>query len=62
MTKQQKEAYQDVEVLKKIIQKLKGKKFRLDCGCHVTFGCFLGNDITIRNGKEPEITCSLCGY
>ncbi|MCD4742615.1 MAG: hypothetical protein K8R67_09105 [Desulfobacteraceae bacterium] len=62
MTKQQKEAYQDVEVLKKIIQKLKGKKFRLDCGHHITFGYYLGSDITIRNGKEPEITCSLCGY
>ena len=62
MTKQQKEAYQDVEVLKKIIQKLKGKKFRLDCGHHITFGYHLGSDITIRNGKEPEITCSLCGY
>jgi len=62
MTKQQKEAYQDVEALRKIIQKLKGKKFRLDCGHHITFGYHLGSDITIRNGKEPEITCSLCGY
>ena len=62
MTKQQKEAYQDVEELKKIIQSLKGKKFKLDCGHHITFGHFLGNDITIRNGKEPKITCSLCGY
>ena len=62
MTKQQKEAYQDVAALKKIIQQLKGKKFRLDCGHHITFGSCLGNDITIRNGKIPEITCSLCGY
>ncbi len=23
---------------------------------------YLGNDITIRNGKSPVITCSLCGY
>lgn len=62
MTKQQKEAYQDVKVLKKIIQSLKGKKFQLDCGHYITFGHYLGNDITIRNGKTPEITCSLCGY
>lgn len=62
MTKQQKEAYQDVEALKTIIRNLKGRKFKLDCGCHVTLGCFLGNDITIRNGKEPVITCSQCGY
>ena len=62
MTKQQKEAYQDVDELKKIIRSLKGRKFRLDCGHHVTFGHFLANDITIRNDKEPVITCSLCGY
>ena len=62
MTKQKKEAYQDVEALKKIIQSLHGKKFKLDCHHHVTFGYHLGNDITIRNGKSPEITCSLCGY
>ncbi|WDP89025.1 MAG: hypothetical protein HUN04_04475 [Desulfobacter sp.] len=62
MTKQQKEAYQDVEELKKIIRSLKGRKFRLDCGHHVTFGHFLGNDLTIRNDKEPVIICSLCGY
>jgi hypothetical protein len=62
MTKQQKEAYQDVEALRKIIQSLEGQKFRLDCGHHTTFCHFLGNDIIIRNGKNPEITCSLCGY
>ena len=62
MTRQQKEAYQNVEELKKIIQNLKGKKFKLDCGHYMTFGYHLGNDITIRNGKEPVITCSLCGY
>lgn len=62
MTKQKKEAYQDVEELEKIIQSLKGEKFHLHCGHQVTFGYHLGNDITIRNGKNPEITCSLCGY
>lgn len=62
MTKQQKQEYQDVEELKKIIRSLKGKKYRLSCRHHVTFGQFLGNDITIRNGKEPVIICSLCGY
>ncbi len=62
MTKKEKEAYQGVEELKKIIRSLKGKKYRLSCGHHVSFGHFLGNDITIRNGKEPEIICSQCGY
>jgi len=62
MTKKQRQLYQDTEELRKIIQLLKGKKFKLDCGCHVTFGHYLGNDITIRNGANPEITCSLCGY
>ena len=62
MTKQQKQTYQDTEALRQIIQALKGKKYRLDCGHHVTFGHFLGNDITIQNGKNPKIICSLCGH
>jgi len=62
MTKQQKEAYQDVEELKKVILSLKGKKYRLSCGHHITFGHFFGNDITILNGKNPVIICSQCGY
>ena len=62
MTKQQKQAYQDVEALKQIIRDLAGHKFKLDCGHHVSFGHFLGNDITIRNGKEPVIICSFCGH
>ncbi len=62
MTKEKKELYQDTKKLREIIKNLKGSKFRLDCGHHVTFGFYLGNDITIRNGKEPEIICSLCSY
>lgn len=62
MTKKQKQAYQDVEELKKFIHSLKGKKYRLSCGHHITFGHFLGNDITILNGKNPVIICSQCGY
>ena len=57
-----KDVYQDGEELRNIVKSLKGKKFRLDCGHCVTFGCFLGNDVTIRNGKEPKIICSECGY
>jgi len=41
---------------------LKGKKYKLDCGHHLTFGEYLGSDITIRNGANPEIICSECGY
>ena len=62
MTKKQRQLYQETEKLREILQQLKGKKFKLDCGHHVTFGHYLGNDITIRNGANPEITCSLCGY
>lgn len=62
MTKQEKEVYQDTNDLRNIINSLKGMKFRLDCGHHVTFGFFLGNDIIIRNGKESQIICSECGY
>ena len=63
MTKEQKNEYQDVEVLKEILSKtVTGRKFRLDCGHHITFGHFLGNDITIYNGKELKIICSQCGY
>ena len=57
MTQVDKEKYQETKELRLILRQLKGKKFKLDCGHHVTFGYFLGNDITIRNGKNPEITC-----
>ncbi len=63
MTKKQKGLYRDVEELKNILVKaLKGHKFRLDCGHHITFGHHLGNDITIYNGKELTVICSQCGY
>ena len=62
MTKEQEEAYQDADELREIIKQLKGRKFKLDCGHHVTFGYFLSNDITIQNGKNPKIICSLCSY
>lgn len=62
MTKQQKATYQDIDELKKIIKGLKGKKYRLQCGHHLTFGHPFGNDITIYNGSNPRIICSQCGY
>jgi hypothetical protein len=62
MTKEQANKYKSTNELRTIIKQLKGQKFKLDCGHHVTFCHFLGNDITIRNGKEPTIICSLCGY
>ena len=62
MTKEKKAAYEDSENLKQIIKALKGRKFNLDCGHHLTLGYHLGNDITIYNGKDPEIICSQCGY
>jgi len=62
MTKKQRQLYQEPEKLREIIMHLKGQKFKLDCGHRITFGHYLGSDITIRNGVVPEITCSLCGY
>ena len=63
MTNKQKKEYQEPEQLKDIlIRVLDGKKFRLECGHHVTFGHNLGNDITIYNGRKFKIICSQCGY
>ena len=63
MTKQQKQLYEDTDVLRKLITDLKGRKFRLDCGHHVTLLHHLGNDLTIYNdSKHPKIICSQCGY
>jgi len=62
MTRVEKNQYKDTEALREVLAGLKGRKFRLDCGHHITFGCFLGNDLTIINGKELKIICSLCGY
>ena len=62
MTKKEQKLYRETEDLRDIVKNLAGMKFKLDCGHHVTFGFFLGNDITILNGKEPQIICSECGY
>jgi hypothetical protein len=62
MTKAKKEAYEKTESLKRVIESLKDRKFKLDCGHHVTFGYFLGNSITIYNGKHPTVICSQCGH
>ena len=52
MTAKEKGRYRKVQELRRLLQGLKGMKFQLDCGHHVTFGYFLGNDIIIRNGKN----------
>jgi len=54
--------YEDVEELRKLLSELKGRKFLLDCGHKVTFGHFLGNNITIMNGRKHRIICSQCSY
>jgi len=61
MEKERKVQSGDLESLKEILIGLKDLKFTLDCGHQVTFGYFLGNDIIVRNGKVPEITCLECG-
>ena len=63
MTNKQKQNYEDTNALREILKQLKGMKFKLDCGHHVTFGHNLGNDITIYNDNtKPKIICSQCGY
>ena len=62
MTRETEKCYLPESELRKIFTELKGKKFKLDCGHHVTFNHNLANDITIRNGKDLKIICSLCGY
>ena len=62
MTQEEKSKYHETDELLEILMQLKGRKYRLDCGHHVNFDHNLANDITIRNGTEPQIICSLCGY
>lgn len=62
MTKEKQAEYEDTQILKQILETLKGRKFKLECGHHLTWGHSLGNDITIYNGKTPKIICSQCGY
>jgi hypothetical protein len=63
MTENQKKAYEETDALREILKTLKGKKFKLDCGHHITFCHNLGNDITIYNSNtKPIIICSQCGY
>jgi hypothetical protein len=62
MTAEEKSKYQEADELRKILIKLNGKKFRLDCGHHVTFGHNFGNNIIIYNSNNPKIICSCCGY
>jgi hypothetical protein len=63
MTNEQKRRYSEPELLKDILERvLKGKKFRLECGHYASFGYFLGNDITVINGKKFKIICSQCGH
>jgi hypothetical protein len=51
--------YEDCAKLKELI---KGGKYRLDCGHHVTLNHHLGGNIAIINGKELKIILTLCFY
>ena len=62
MTKEQKKKYESTDVLREFLYQLKGRKFVLDCGHHCSFGQFLGNGISIYNGKTFKIICMECGY
>ena len=62
MTKKQKQQYRPTKDLRQLLDILDREKFVLDCGHHITFNRVLGNNITIYNGKELQITCAECGY
>lgn len=62
MNKMQKQRYRPTKELREILTILSQKKFVLQCGHYVTFNQVLGNNVTIYNGKELKIICSLCGY
>jgi hypothetical protein len=62
MTQKEKTKYETTDALREILMQIRGKKFRLDCGHHVTIGHNLGNNIIVYNKKKPEIICSCCGY
>ncbi|MFC1878260.1 hypothetical protein ACFL2E_13485, partial [Thermodesulfobacteriota bacterium] len=62
MTEEEKGKYLDSEVLRKELTKLRGMKFRLDCGHHVTLNHNFGNNLVIYNGKKLELVCTFCAY
>ena len=62
ITRKQEQLYKDADALRNFLDRLKGKKFQLDCGHHVSFGYYLGNNITIINGARLKIICTLCSY
>jgi len=61
--KKHKTKYNEPEILRDVLTcSLKGKKFRIDCGHHITWNHNFGNDIAIYNGKKLKLICSQCGY
>ena len=65
MTLSEKAKYGNPNELREIFKKLKGRKFRLDCGHHATFGHNLSNNIVIYHDggiNKIRIECTLCSY
>ena len=63
MTKEEKEKYEEPELLREILERtLSGRKFQLHCGHFVTWNHQLGNNVTILNGKKLRLICSMCGH
>jgi len=62
MTTRQKRQYEETDALRRVLEGIKGRKFKLDCGHHVTFGHHVGSDITIFKGARFKNTCSLCSH
>lgn len=65
MTLSEKSKYDNPDHIREIFKSLKGRKFRLDCGHHVTLGHNLSNNIVIRHDggiDKIRIECTLCSY
>ncbi|MCP4294399.1 MAG: hypothetical protein GY786_02200 [Proteobacteria bacterium] len=62
MTRQQEQLYKDADALRKFLDRLRGEKFKLDCGHHVSVGHNFGNNIMIYNGARLKVICSQCSY
>ena len=62
ITRRQEQLYKDTDVLRRLLERLKGKKFKLDCGHLCTVGHNFGNNIMIYNGARLKVICSQCSY
>ena len=58
MTKKQLQLYDTSNALRALLwETLAGRKFQLDCGHHITFGKYLGNDYSGPRFQDNSLSC-----